>query len=257
MDEARSGDPVNNAVYDTLDERWYEAQDDPIALLRAESAARTPWVEAEIQKVFSLGAVRVLDVGCGGGFLSNALARGGHAVTGVDASSTSLAVAARHDSTRSVRYVLGDARRLPFADASFEVVCAMDFLEHIDEPAAVIAEVARVLAPGGLFFFHTFNRNWLAWLVVIKGVEWLVKNVPRDLHVLRLFLRPEEVQAMCAANDLSMKQVRGFEPALWSRAFLRLLGTGSVPRDFEFRFTKSTRIGYTGMAAKAAAGIRG
>jgi len=54
-----------------------------------------------------------------------------------------------------------------------------------------------------------------------------------------------------------MKQVRGFEPALWSRAFLRLLGTGSVPRDFEFRFTKSTRIGYTGMAAKAAAGIRG
>jgi 2-polyprenyl-6-hydroxyphenyl methylase/3-demethylubiquinone-9 3-methyltransferase len=257
MDEARSGDPVNNAVYDTLDERWYEAQDDPIALLRAESTARTPWVAAEIQKVFSRGAVRVLDVGCGGGFLSNALARAGHAVTGVDASSTSLAVAGRHDSTRSVRYVLGDARRLPFADGSFEVVCAMDFLEHIDEPAAAIAEAARVLTPGGLFFFHTFNRNWLAWLVVIKGVEWLVKNVPRDLHVLRLFLKPEEVQAMCTANHLSMKQVRGFEPALWSRAFLRLLCTGSVPRDFEFRFTKSTRIGYTGMAAKAAAEIRG
>jgi hypothetical protein len=62
---------------------------------------------------------------------------------------------------------------------------------------------------------------------------------------------------MCTANHLSMKQVRGFEPALWSRAFLRLLCTGSVPRDFEFRFTKSTRIGYTGMAAKAAAEIRG
>jgi 2-polyprenyl-6-hydroxyphenyl methylase/3-demethylubiquinone-9 3-methyltransferase len=246
----RSDPPVNNAVYDALAERWYAAKDDPVALLRAESACRRPWIEAEIKRRLSRGAVRVLDVGCGGGFLSNALAETGHQVTGVDASETSLVVAARHDSTRTVRYVLADARRLPFPDESFDVVCAMDFLEHIDEPAAAIAEAARVLAPGGIFFFHTFNRNWLAWLIVIKGVEWFVDNVPRDLHVLRLFLKPDEVRAMCTASALTVSEIRGFEPKIWSWAFFRMLGTGRVPSEFTFRFTRSTRIAYTGLATK-------
>jgi 2-polyprenyl-6-hydroxyphenyl methylase/3-demethylubiquinone-9 3-methyltransferase len=250
MDQAIASLPVNNAVYDTLDERWYDAQDDPIALLRAESAFRTPWVMTEIRSRLSRGPVRVLDVGCGGGFLSNALAVRGHQVTGIDASQSSLDVAARHDPTRSVRYALGDAKRLPFDAGTFDVVCAMDFLEHVDEPEVVIAEAARVLVPGGLFFFHTFNRTWLAWLVVIKGVEWFVKNTPKDLHHLRLFLKPREVQAMCAASDLRVQAMRGFEPAIRSRAFVRLLATGTVPDDFEFRFTKSTRIGYTGVADK-------
>ncbi len=247
---ARKDPPVNNAVYDVLAERWYEAKDDPVALLRAESACRRPWIEGEIKSRFASETVRVLDVGCGGGFLSNALALTGHQVTGVDASETSLAVAARHDSTRTVRYVLADARRLPFPDASFDVVCAMDFLEHIDEPAAAIAEAARVLAPGGVFFFHTFNRNWLAWLIVIKGVEWFVDNVPRDLHVLRLFLKPDEVRAMCGASELTVSEIHGFEPTIWSWAFFRMLRTGRVPDDFTFRFTRSTRIAYTGLATK-------
>jgi 2-polyprenyl-6-hydroxyphenyl methylase / 3-demethylubiquinone-9 3-methyltransferase len=250
MDPSRSR--VNNAIYDTLDERWYDAQDDPVALLRAESATRTPWIESEIEKRFPRRATRVLDVGCGGGFLSNALATSGRAVTGVDSSHECLAVAARHDGTRSVRYVVADARQLPFDDGSFDVVCAMDFLEHVDEPAMAVAEAARVLVPGGLFFFHTFNRNWLAWLVVIKGVEWFVRNTPADLHVLRLFLKPEELRVMCSAEGLTVQEMRGLEPEIWSRAFVRLVSTGRVPKEFSFRFTKSTRIGYTGMAAKSA-----
>lgn len=132
MDQARSR--VNNAVYDTLDERWYDAQDDPVALLRAESAARTPWIESEIEKRFPLRATRVLDVGCGGGFLSNALATSGRAVTGIDSSQECLAVAARHDGTRSVRYVVADARQLPFDDGSFNVVCAMNFWSTSTSP---------------------------------------------------------------------------------------------------------------------------
>src|SRR6201999_1216443 len=111
-------------------------------------------------------------------------------VTGLDASPESLVVAARHDETGSVRYERGDALALPYADASFDAVCAMDFLEHVEEPARVVAECSRVLRPGGLFFFHTFNRSFLAWLVVIKGVEWFVRNTPRDMHVLRLFIPP-------------------------------------------------------------------
>jgi 2-polyprenyl-6-hydroxyphenyl methylase/3-demethylubiquinone-9 3-methyltransferase len=254
MAEGHVPNRVNNAIYDALDERWYDAFDDPVALLRAESAQRTPWVVDTIAAAFRGRAARILDVGCGAGFLSNELVQHGHEVTGMDASQASLAVAARHDTTGAVRYAQGDATRLDFADGSFDVVCAMDFLEHVEDPGAVIAESARVLAPEGLFFFHTFNRNWLAWLVVIKGVEWFVRNTPPDLHVLRLFLKPDEVRAMCETSGLGVSELHGFEPVVASIAFVRLLLTGVVPRNFAFRFTASTRIGYTGLAVKGPPG---
>ena len=155
---------VNNQVYETLGERWYGAEDDPIALLRAESRLRNPWIAAQIARSFS-GSVAVLDVGCGGGFLSNHLGCAGHRVVGLDGSRDALAIASRFDHTGRVRYQQGDALRLPFDEASFDVVCAMDFLEHVENPDQVIAEAARVLKPSGLFFFHTFNRNLLSWLI--------------------------------------------------------------------------------------------
>lgn len=242
--------PVNNAVYDTLGERWYEAQDDPVALLRAEAAHRTPWVIETIERNFGdRRNVRILDLGCGAGFLSNPLAARGWNVTGIDVSESSIAVATRRDRTRSVRYLVGDARRLSFADESFDVVCAMDFLEHVDDPQRVIGEAARVLRPRGLFIFHTYNRTLLSWLVVIKGTQWFVKNTPRDLHVLSHFLEPQELRTACKASGLDVRELRGSRPVL-SRALLRLLLTGVVPKDFAFRFSRSKRIGYAGWAIK-------
>ncbi|HEY6077332.1 MAG TPA: bifunctional 2-polyprenyl-6-hydroxyphenol methylase/3-demethylubiquinol 3-O-methyltransferase UbiG [Polyangiaceae bacterium] len=237
-------------MYDELGERWYAADDDPVALLRAESRLRNPWVVERISRELGVD-VRVLDVGCGAGFLSNHLARQGFETTGLDASQASLDVAARHDVTGKARYLLGDAMRLPFTDASFDVVCAMDFLEHVEEPAAVVAEIARVLRPGGVFFFHTFNRNPLAWLVIIKGVEWFVKNTPRHMHVLRLFIKPRELERVCAAHGLAFVELRGSEPVVLSWAFWRMLLTRVVPRDFRFRFSKSTLLAYTGYAKRA------
>ena len=243
--------PVDNTIYETLGERWYEAEDDPVALLRAEARLRNPWVAQVMrERRPEMAPARVLDIGCGAGFLTNALAREGHDVSGLDASPASLAVAATHDPTRSVRYVEGDALALPFADASFDVVCAMDFLEHVEEPARVVAEAARVLAPGGLFFFHTFDRNPLAWLVVIKAVEIFVRNVPADMHVLRLFVKPRELRAMAAAVGLEVAEVRGSGPDPLTGAFWRMVATGRVSSDFRFRFTRSTLLGYTGYAHK-------
>ncbi len=242
---------VNTAVYDTLGERWYGAEDDPIALLRAESRLRNPWLAAALARAFGEQKASVLDIGCGGGFLSNHLAAAGHRVTGLDASSDALAVARGHDGTGAVCYQQGDALNLPFPDASFDSVCAMDFLEHVDEPDRVIAEAARVLKPAGLFFFHTFNRNWLSWLIVIKGVEWFVRNTPRHLHVLRLFLKPEEVRASCERHGLGGLELRGVRP-VFGRAFLHLLLTRRVAHDFAFTFTSSKRLGFSGMATKAA-----
>jgi 2-polyprenyl-6-hydroxyphenyl methylase / 3-demethylubiquinone-9 3-methyltransferase len=239
--------PVNNTIYDSLGDRWYSADDDPIALLRAEARSRNPWVSARIATRVG-AAARVLDVGCGAGFLANELAAEGHDVTGIDASHEALAVAARHDPTGRARYVAGDALALPFPAQSFDVVCAMDFLEHVEEPSRVVEEAARVLRPGGLFFFHTFNRNPLAWLVVIKGVEWFVKNTPRDMHVLRLFVKPEELRAACRDHGLEVSELHGSVPDVLSGAFWRMLATGRVADDFRFRFTRSAPVGYTGFA---------
>jgi 2-polyprenyl-6-hydroxyphenyl methylase/3-demethylubiquinone-9 3-methyltransferase len=247
--------PVNNAIYGELGARWYEAKDDPVALLRAEARHRNPWVAEQIASVFGSRACNVLDIGCGAGFLSNYLAARGHHVIGLDLADDSLAVAARHDPTGSVDYQHGDALSLPYIDGTFDVVCAMDFLEHVEEPERAVAEAARVLVPGGLFFFHTFNRNWLSWLVVIKAVEWFVHNVPHDMHVLRLFLKPEELAALCHAHGLEPIQMLGSRPC-FDLPLARLLATGAVGDDFRFTFTRSTRLAYTGYARRLAGDLR-
>lgn len=247
--QPRRGRAVNNAWYADLGERWYRAEDTPIALLRAESRHRNPWLADEIVRVLGAGPHRVLDLGCGAGFLANHLAALGHEVTGIDTTAENLAVARAHDPTGTARYELGDACAVPYPDASFDVVCAMDLLEHVIEPERLVAEAGRVLRPGGLFFFHTFNRTRAAHLIVIKGVEWFVRNAPKDLHVIQLFRTPGEVTAMCDRAGLEVCLLRGSRPRfrwpLW-----RMLVTGNVGDDFAFTFTRSLAIGYTGCAQR-------
>ena len=241
---------VNNEIYAALGDLWYTSDDSPVALLRAESRLLNPWVAADIAAKLGQRRCQILDVGCGAGFLANHLGAVGHDVTGLDLSDDALAVAARHDSGHTVHYQRGDALSLPFANASFDVVCAMDFLEHLERPEQAIAEAARVLRPSGLFFFHTFNRNLLAWLVIIKGLEWFVRNTPPRLHVLRLFLKPTEVDAMCRAHGLGALELHGLRPQLgWP--FWRMLLTGTVSAKFAFTFARGTRLGFSGCARKA------
>ncbi len=237
---------INNDVYNELGDRWYEADDDPVALLRAEARHRTPWV---VERLAALGPAkdcRVLDIGCGGGFLSNALAESSFQVTGIDVSKSSLDVAKRFDTTQSVRYLEGDAYELPFAENSFDAACALDFLEHVDDPGRVIAEAARVLRPGGLFFFYTFNRTLLSRLLVIDFVERFVKNVPPNLHLHSMFIKPDEMRGMCRAAGLSVEELVGVRPEVFSTEFLHLLRSGRVKPSFRFQFTRSTAVAYLG-----------
>ncbi len=240
---------INNAWYADLGERWLEAEDTPIALLRAESRHRNPWLAAKLAELLGPAPKHVVDLGCGAGLLANDLAARGHLVTGIDTTPENLAVAASRAPTEHTRYVLGDARAVPLPDTIADVVTAMDLLEHVEDPERVVAEASRLLAPGGLFCFHTFNRTWLANVMVVKGVEWFVKNTPANLHVARLFIRPAELAAMCERHDLEIVELHGVRPC-FDAALVRMLVTGCVSDAFAFRFTRSLAVGYLGIARK-------
>lgn len=236
---------INNAFYEELEEKWYTASDHPIALLRAENALRVPWILGQIG-----AAKKVLDVGCGAGILTNALAKAGHEAHGVDLSLKSLEVAKKYDDTKTVTYRQANGYSLPYSEAQFDVVCAMDLLEHVEEPNLVISEASRVLKPGGLFFFHTFNRNLLSYLLIIKGVDWFVPNAPKHMHVYPLFIKPIEMKEMCFFNDLSVTCLQGVVPKIFSKPFWQMARTKQIPQNLSFSFSKNLSTGYCGYAKK-------
>ena len=239
---------INNDIYHSYGDRWYNAYDDPIALLRAENEVKLPWIFERISREYPDGC-EVLDVGCGAGFLCNELAARGLNVSGIDIAEDSLEVARNHDETDSVNYFQGDAYNLPFHDESFDVVTNLDFLEHVDHPEDIIKECARVLKPGGLFFFHTFNRNLISHALVIKAVELLVKNTPKDMHVIDLFIKPSELKDYCTIAGIEVLEMTGIRPKIRSVP-LKNLFTGIVPESMEFTLTKSLKLSYMGVGRK-------
>ncbi len=247
MEKQTGPKTINNDFYEELGDGWYTAFDHPIALLRAENAVRVPWILGKLGPK----PQRVLDIGCGAGLLTNALAAAGHETSGVDLSESSLAAARQRDPSKKVVYLKGNAYCLPFPNASFDACCATDVLEHVEDPGLLIAEASRVLKPGGLFFFHTFNRNPLSYLLIIKGVDWFVKNAPKNMHVYPLFIKPSELEELLQSYRLEPIEWIGLRPAICNRPFFQMLFTRKVPADFRFCFSKSLATGYCGIARKA------
>jgi 2-polyprenyl-6-hydroxyphenyl methylase/3-demethylubiquinone-9 3-methyltransferase len=240
---------VNNAFYDELNEMWDGVKDHPIALLKAENKTRTPWVCKTIREK-THSSCDILDVGCGGGLLSVPLALEGHHVTGIDLSEPSLAFARKKDITQSVRFQQADAQQLPFPDSSFDVVCAMDLLEHVPCAKEVVQEASRVLRPGGIFFFHTFNKTPLSYLLIIKGVEWFVKNTPKDMHLYSHFIKPSTLKGWLGEYDLKANEMHGLVPDMGHYSFWKTAITRQIDPSFRFIFTKSLLTGYVGYATK-------
>lgn len=240
---------VNNDYYNHLGDSWYDSNTDPVAVLRVEQHAKNPWVEKVINDNYTSKNLKIADIGCGAGFFTNFLATRYSSIYGIDASSSTLDVAKSKDSTGKVQYVVGDAYKLPHESGSMDVVCAMDFLEHVDRPEDVVGECARILKPGGLFFFHTFNRNLLSLLIVIKFMEWFVPNTPKNLHVLHLFIKPSELRIMMMIKKLTTQKIVGIGPR-FNWYFLKSVLARKVLPGFSFKVGGKTSVGYIGYSKK-------
>lgn len=183
-----------------------------------------------ITRAVNLNGKNVLDVGCGGGILSEALAEQGARVTGIDAGRQTIDIARRHARANhlEITYLNTTAEDLAGSRSdSFEVVTCMELLEHVPNPQSLISACARLVQPRGHVFFSTVNRNFLAWLLVIVGAEYIVGLLPRGTHQYQRFVRPAEMRQGLLAAGLEEVQFRGlrYNPL---RRRSRLVGDVSV-----------------------------
>jgi len=202
-----NADPAELAKFGELAHRWWDPQSE-FRPLHEINPLRLGWIES----LAPLAGRDVLDVGCGGGILAEAMARRGARVTGIDLGEKALKVAQLHllESGQPVRYELASAEDYAAQHAaSFDVVTCMELLEHVPEPASTVAACARLLRPGGRAFFSTINRNPKSYLFAVIGAEYVLKLLPRGTHDYARFVRPSELAQWCRAAGLRGAEMTG------------------------------------------------
>jgi 2-polyprenyl-6-hydroxyphenyl methylase / 3-demethylubiquinone-9 3-methyltransferase len=236
---------IDNDYYEAIDELWWDPAG-PAAILHA---INRPRVDFYLRQLGDLHGRLVLDAGCGGGLVARELAAAGATVVGLDRSLGSLGVACRAAGAR-FHPAQGRLERLPFADGVFDVVVAADVLEHVPDLPAAVAELARVLAPGGRLVFDTINRTPWSWFTAVFGLERVLRMVPRGTHDWRLFIRPAELDRLLEAGGLEAVVVEGLASRVGPTDVARGLLTRRLPTP-TFATGNDRRASYIGLYRKA------
>jgi 2-polyprenyl-6-hydroxyphenyl methylase/3-demethylubiquinone-9 3-methyltransferase len=205
-----NADPQELAKFSELAHLWWDPDSDFRPLHRI-NPLRLDWIDAAAK----LSGKRVLDVGCGGGILADAMARRGAQVLGIDLATKALRVAQLHAleaGTRDVEYREVAVETLAAeSPSSFDIVTCMEMLEHVPDPASIVSACASLTKPGGWVFFSTINRNPKAFAFAIVGAEHILRLLPKGTHEYGKFIRPSELAAWRRAADLDLSATRGME----------------------------------------------
>ena len=202
-----NADPVELQKFSDLAHRWWDPTSE-FRPLHEINPLRLEWINARVP----LRGKRVIDIGCGGGILTEAMARKGALATGIDLSEKALKVADLHslESGVTVRYENIAAEDMALREpASFDVVTCMEMLEHVPDPAAIVRACAQLVKPGGHVFFSTINRNPKAYLFAIIGAEYLLRLLPRGTHDFAKFIKPAELGQFIRNAGLDLDGMRG------------------------------------------------
>jgi 2-polyprenyl-6-hydroxyphenyl methylase/3-demethylubiquinone-9 3-methyltransferase len=207
MTDRINADPQELEKFSQLAHRWWDPHSE-FKPLHQINPLRLRWIDEHA----GLAGKRVLDVGCGGGILSESMAALGAEVTGIDLSDKALKVARLHllESGRQVSYrmisVEALAREQP---GGYDVVTCMEVLEHVPDPGSQVSACAQLLKPGGHAFFATINRNAKAFLLAIVGAEYVLRLLPRGTHRYDKLIKPSELAAMCRSTTLEVAGLVG------------------------------------------------
>ncbi|MFZ9642538.1 MAG: bifunctional 2-polyprenyl-6-hydroxyphenol methylase/3-demethylubiquinol 3-O-methyltransferase UbiG [Candidatus Methylopumilus sp.] len=200
-------DPAELEKFASLAHRWWDKNSE-FKPLHAINPLRLNFIDG----IVGLQGKRVLDVGCGGGILSESMAEKGAEITGIDLGEKALKVAQLHqlESGTQVDYRLISVEDLAKQQpASFDVVTCMEMLEHVPDPEAVVRACAQLVKPGGSVFFSTINRNPKAYLFAVIGAEYLLKMLPKGTHEYEKFIKPSELSSWARHAGLNVSQLKG------------------------------------------------
>jgi 2-polyprenyl-6-hydroxyphenyl methylase/3-demethylubiquinone-9 3-methyltransferase len=210
-------DATEIAKFEKLASRWWDKNSE-FKPLHDINPLRAGFIDAKVK----LADRRVVDIGCGGGILSEALARRGAIVTGIDMGDAPLAVAKLHllESGLDIDYRKCSAEDFAAANPGvFDVVTCLEMLEHVPDPAAILRACASLLKPGGELFVSTINRNPKSWLFAVVGAEYILRMLPRGTHDYAKFIRPSELAAFARSAGLEAGELRGMTYNPFTRTY--------------------------------------
>jgi 2-polyprenyl-6-hydroxyphenyl methylase/3-demethylubiquinone-9 3-methyltransferase len=208
MTSPLNADPAELAKFSELAHRWWDPESE-FRPLHQINPLRLDW----IQSLSPLTGQKVIDIGCGGGILADAMARAGANVTGIDLAGKALKVAQLHAleaETPNISYREISAEAMAQeAPSSFDTVTCMEMLEHVPDPSSVVRACAQLVKPGGWVFFSTLNRNLKSFMLAIVGAEYVLNMLPKGTHEYAKFIRPSELASHCRQAGLDVLHSRG------------------------------------------------
>lgn len=233
------GEIIRNdlSIYDTVVGQWWSDDVRWVRTLRNMVPARLSWFD----KYIDWQGRHVLDLGCAGGFMSEALAERGDVVSGIDPAAKAIdaAIAQTQKNKSGITYSVGEGEALPYRDGEFDAVLCVDVLEHVADLSQVLAEIERVLRPGGVFLYDTINRNPISKMVTVAVAEDLLKLLPKGTHDPDLFIKPSELKSSLSNAGLVPGPITGLGPRRLNRR-----------GDFVFGTVPMRTVIYMGLARK-------